>query len=264
MRKSKNIFIITLIVFCLICSACSSSKTKDDGMSNVIVGQTAYSTDDQEKISLESEDIQGENNSSKESSKEDKQENKEQDSLNGSIGISNEGVEKETSTTVNGDDAEITQLAENDFIVTDGSNRIQLDTPFQELKINEEEETLDNNYVGEVYAGDYVYKTYFHNYPDFILYISNTNYNTKGRNFDDYYITQITLLNTNYATARGVTIGTSEDELYLAYGKGEKQENDGKEQVTYTYNDKKLIFELDLSSKVSNIYVTVLSEEKSE
>ncbi len=110
--------------------------------------------------------------------------------------------ETENSLIVSLTDKNIKPMNEDDFIVSDGNNIINLDFPFKNFKINKKEKTIENNYVGETYLGEYIYKTYFHEYDDFDLYVSNLNYNVKNRNFDEYYITQITLKSSNFKTTR--------------------------------------------------------------
>lgn len=117
---------------------------------------------------------------------------------------------QETSPEVEG----IKPIDVSDFILSDGSNSIELDSLYDDFKTNELEEKVENNYVGEIYTEEYVYKVFSHTYTDFDLYTSNSNYNLKNRDFDEYHITQITLKNSNYTTARGITIGSDLEDVY--------------------------------------------------
>jgi len=131
-------------------------------------------------------------------------------------------------------------LGTQDFSVSDGKNTIVLDSPVMDLKIDLPKK--ETTYVGEVYSGDFVYKVHQHAYADFDLFASNANYNLKGRNFDDYHISQITLKSPNFKTFRGIAIGSAVEDLIRAYGPGEKFNRDGAVGLRYTFGDMNLEF----------------------
>ena len=145
-------------------------------------------------------------------------------------------------------------LKAEDFSVSDGKTAIVLDSPFEDFKTDSPEEEIGNNYVGEEYSGGFAYKVYMHVYAGFDLYTSNRNYNLKGRNFDDYYIAQITLKSPDFRTHRGIAIGSGVEELIRAYGPGEETNDDGVIGMVYTFEDMKLEFNI-LNQKVQNIKV---------
>ena len=149
-------------------------------------------------------------------------------------------------------------VGESDFIVTDGTNSIRLDLPYKEFTFHIPEVEFDNNYVGEIYSGEYVYKVFKHEYPDFIIFTSNLNYNLKNRSFDEYYITQITIKNSNIKTSRGIAIGSKIEEVFSAYGYVEKSNDNGEEELRYIYRDLKLSFIIDENQNVKEIFLTVL------
>jgi len=129
-----------------------------------------------------------------------------------------------------------------DFFVSDGKNTIILDFPYIDFDIDMIEEEIENSYVGELYAGEFAYKVFFHKYADFDLYTSNTNYNTKNRGFDEYYITQISLKTPVYKTYRGIAIGASAEDLINTYGSG-KELSDGENMViVYSLKDMEMQF----------------------
>lgn len=163
-------------------------------------------------------------------------------------------MESQSSNSTN----EIKPLVYLDFSVSDSKNSIKLDTPYHEFKIDYPEEELDNYYVGETYLGEYVYKTYMHKYAEFDLYVSNTNYNLKNRNFDEYYITQITLSNSSFNTDRGITIGSKIEDINKFYGPGEKSTVDGKTVLIYTLNDMELSFTFDDNQKVQDLVLRIV------
>lgn len=152
-------------------------------------------------------------------------------------------------------------LEEKDFTVTDGKDSISLDTSYKNFKIDKEEKKLDNNYVGEYVSGEYTYKNFVHEYEDFSIYVSNINYNFKNRNFDEYYITQITLKNSNFKTFRGIAIGSNIEDIQKLYGNGEKSIVDGITFLNYRLNDKELSFILDKEQKkVEGIILSIVTE----
>lgn len=149
-----------------------------------------------------------------------------------------------------------------DFIVTDTKNNIILDSPYKEFKIDRPEKELENNYVGEIYSGEFVYKTYIHMFADFDLYVSNSNYNYKNRNFDEFYITQITLKNSNFKTSRGISIGSKAEDIINIYGLGEKSNVDGKDVLIYTLNDMEMSFTIDENQKVQDIVLRIVVQDE--
>lgn len=179
--------------------------------------------------------------------------------------LSNDGENSNSTPTSESQNSisiiEIKPLEALDFTVTDGKNSIRLDSPYKEFKIDKPEEKLDNNYVGETYSGEFVYKTYMHKYADFDLYVSNANYNLKNRNFDEYYISQITLKNSNFKTLRGITIGSKVEDINNVYGLGEKSAADGKTILIYTFNDMEMSFAIDENQKVQDVVLRIVVKD---
>ncbi|WP_310603871.1 hypothetical protein [Anaerosporobacter sp.] len=158
---------------------------------------------------------------------------------------------------------EIAPINASDFAITDGENLVLLDSLYDDFETPEEEIEKGasvNNYVGEVYVGEYVYKTFYHNFKDFNIYTSNTNYTFRGVDFDTYYITQIDLRTDKYKTARGAYIGIDIKEVLELYGEGEIISDDYDEKacmrlmyqyenylLSFVYNDKDVVFRIVLS-----------------
>ena len=149
-------------------------------------------------------------------------------------------------------------LEAEDFSVSDGKNTIVLDSPFTDFEIDLPEE--ETSYVGEEYTGDFVYKVYQHTYADFNLYTSNRYYNLKDRNFDYYYIVQITLKTPNFKTNRGISVGAHVDDLLKAYGPGEESNDDGVICLLYTLGDMRLQFDM-RNQRVQGITAFVYANE---
>ena len=156
---------------------------------------------------------------------------------------------------------DIKPLEALDFSVSDTKNSIRLDSPYKGFKIDKPEEKIDNNYVGETYSGEFIYKNYMHKYADFDLCDSNKNYNLKNRNFDEYYITQITLKNSTFKTYRGITIGSKVEDINKAYGQGEKSTADGKTVLNYTLNDMEMSFTIDENQKVQDVVLRIIVKD---
>ncbi len=163
--------------------------------------------------------------------------------------------------SVNSAKIDIEPIKASDFIVSDGINSIKLDSPFKDFKYHKPEEKIDNNYVGETISGEYTYKTYMHKYPDFDLYASNLNYNLKNRSFDEYYITQITLKNSIFKTARGIAISSKLENVYNAYGCGEMSNSDGIVDIVYGFKDMELLFTIDKNQNVKEIVLMIKPEK---
>lgn len=168
-------------------------------------------------------------------------------------------TENKTSNTnvICNDKEKIKQLDEKDFIVTDGTDTISLDMPYKNFKTNKQEINQDNNYVGDVSSGEYIYKYYFHKFNDFVIYNSNANYNLKNRKIDEFYITQITLNNSNFKTARGISIGQNLTDVVNAYGDGEQTKDNNIITLLYQYKDMQLSFAINQENKITGIILNV-------
>jgi hypothetical protein len=151
----------------------------------------------------------------------------------------------------------ILPLETEDFSVSDGTNIISLGFPYTDLKMDLVKKEIDNNYVGEIYFEEYTYKYYCHEYDDFDLYTSNINYNIKGNDFDEFYISQIDLKTPAFKTYRGVTIGSSAEELTSIYGLGEEIIEDGDATIVYALNNMKIEFGIDKNQKIQEISLYV-------
>ena len=148
-------------------------------------------------------------------------------------------------------------LEAKDFSVSDEKTKIVLDSPFMDFKTDLPEE--ETSYVGEEYSGGFAYKVYQHRYADFDLYTSNRNYNFKGRGFDDYYISQITLKTPKFKTDRGISVGAYAEDLIKAYGPGEESNDDGAISLLYTFGDIKLQFDIE-NQRVQSITAFVFAD----
>lgn len=217
------------MIWCLVMSAC-------DGKASV---------DDKEPISTQQKSI--DNNLDK------KEEDNSTDIL---------PEETESNDLINNDLIKIEPLSALDYSVIHGNDIIQLDSDFPNFKPYMPEEKIENNYVGEMFSGEYMYKVFMHQYPDYDLYVSNANYNLKNRNFDEYFITQITLKNTSYETARGIAIGSKLQDVYDAYGEdGLYREEEEVDYLIYRFEDMKLSFEIDKNHIINGIILSIFVDD---
>jgi len=151
----------------------------------------------------------------------------------------------------------VKQLEEKDFSITDCEDTICLDIPFKDFHSHKVEERVD--FVGWIYSGEFAYKYNRHVYGDFDIYTSNANYNLKNRNFDDRYISQITLKNANLKTLRGISLGSTLQDVINLYGEGQVQKSNS-DYVIYQYRleDRALQFKVDKEQKVAGITLLIL------
>ncbi len=151
----------------------------------------------------------------------------------------------------------IQPLDASDFLVRDSIDSVILDYPYDDFIFSKPELIIENNYVGEDYVGEYIYKNYMHEYEDLMIFTSNRNYNLKNRDFNEYYITQITLKNSTFTTPRGITIGSSMDEVIKAYGIGiESMEDEA--VLYYIFNDMQIKFKFN-NNQIVNYLVLYIS-----
>lgn len=200
----------------------------------------------------------------------------------------NQGDSKEDQKTKSEtkEDKKIEPMSESDLTVTDGVNKITLDSLYDDFKTTDKEEKVnasDNNYVGEIYMqNDTAYKVYFHVYNDYTIYTSNINYDYKKADFDTYYIMQIAINGDKYETARGVHIGDMKEDIYKVYGEESKENKDKeanlnngisdnsdyqiKEEIEYNYKNYDLLFSIDQDDIIReiNLVISPLGEVKDD
>lgn len=193
--------------------------------------------------------------------------------LVGNIGCVNSAKE-EAIQSINNEQAVIQKeikvitLNKSDLTFSDGVDTIVLDTLYEDFETREAENKAENsvdNYVGEVSVGEHIYRTYTHQYEDFIIYTSNMNYPYKCDDINTYYITQIDLINDKYMTARGIHIGCNLKEIFEIYGKEDlitnNDSNDENIELTYQYDNYVLEFILSNKENLERISLYVLPME---
>lgn len=103
-------------------------------------------------------------------------------------------------------------------------------------------------------TGSTPYKAFYRAYPDFNFITSNTNYEIKNRDFDDYRISTIKITNGRIITSRGPHIGSTRESVLNKYGHPNEEKN---KKLAYIVSDMKLDFVFNESSLVSSITLEI-------
>lgn len=146
-------------------------------------------------------------------------------------------------------------LDASDFILYNSTDTVTLESFYPEFYYSKPEIPMENNYVGEMYLGEYRYKVFQHDYEDFDLFTSNYKYDQRDRKEYHYYIMQITLKTEALQTSRGITVGSSLKDVTALYGDGIQEEDGAYIEVVYEYDGKKIIFRVDDEQKVVQIFL---------
>ena len=96
------------------------------------------------------------------------------------------------------------------------------------------------------------YRYFQHRYDALTLVASNENWQQKQHSPDDSYLGEITLLNSSLATARGVHVGMTIEEMEHKYGPGEADDRNGESWLSWQQDDNVL------SARISNGLVTLI------
>lgn len=153
-------------------------------------------------------------------------------------------------------------LTPADFAVTDGQSEFVLDQLYDELNIDKEKFDKDSVYVGIIKgASGFSYDYFSREFEDLSVYTANANFDLKNRDIGYYYVAQITLKTSTFKTPRGITIGSSMEDVLQAYGQGLQYENENEYEngwsLVYSYNDLGLFFEMDQSGIVRKVNISI-------
>jgi len=103
---------------------------------------------------------------------------------------------------------------------------------------------LEGHFVGEVPFDGTQYKFFQHQKSGLEIFTSNLWWDKAERSVDDYIVSQITLTAEDFATPRGVHVGSTREELNHAYGNGQVDNDSGEQWITYELAKKTLSFEM--------------------
>ncbi|HEX3077616.1 MAG TPA: hypothetical protein VHQ24_12200 [Lachnospiraceae bacterium] len=280
----KRLLLIGMILcMALVNNGCNTSK-ENDNLSSIEAGQVVDQGNSEQQKDQGKDQVNKVQDSEIQQKSQDQQKSEDQQK--------NEVQQENQDNKVNQTEPvqrniEIEPLNESDFIVSDGTNEITLDSLYDNFTTTEKEidtHGSENNYVGEIYVGDSMYKVFSHTYKNFTIYTSNLNYDYKKADFDTYYITQIDITGGDYSTSRGIQIGDTKEDIYKAYGKelsksasSELSESQGihsdiavddrspvTETKAYTYRNYMLSFSLDKNGIIlkTSLVVNPLGKEE--
>lgn len=150
------------------------------------------------------------------------------------------------------------RIAYDDFAITNGRDWISLDSSFPDFVTkNPEMKELSNSFIGDFPVGDTAYKYYSYDYKDFKFIASNTFFDAKQRDIDDYYITYILIKDNKYKTRRGIQIGDPVSKLTRIYPVS--LYNSGGGVVQYKYGDMTLKFMINNQKTIESIELKIQS-----
>ncbi len=147
-------------------------------------------------------------------------------------------------------------LKNSDFALVFNDETIALDAPFESFSTASKVMDVSDHDLGEVEVGAYRFHSYNYAYDDFEIYVSNALYDQKQRDEESLYISQIDAKTDKVKTPRGITIGSSLDDITEAYGHGSILEEEDHEEIFFDYYEKNLTFILK-DSKVTGMYMVI-------
>lgn len=103
---------------------------------------------------------------------------------------------------------------------------------------------VEGSFTGEVPFDGTLYKFYQHHRAGLEIFSSNLWWDKAERSVDDYIVSQITLTAEDFATPRGVHVGSTREELNHAYGTGQVDNDSGEQWISYELGKKVLSFEM--------------------
>ncbi|QIR23397.1 hypothetical protein GXP72_13600 [Enterobacter sp. SES19] len=103
---------------------------------------------------------------------------------------------------------------------------------------------VEGSFTGEVPFDGVQYKFFQHQNAGVEIFTSNLWWDKAERSVDDYIVSQITLTAEDFATPRGVHVGSTRKELNSAYGTGQVENDAGEQWITYELDKKLLSFEI--------------------
>ncbi|WNI62534.1 hypothetical protein RIK65_08710 [Enterobacter asburiae] len=103
---------------------------------------------------------------------------------------------------------------------------------------------VEGSFTGEIPFDGTYYKFFQHQRAGLEIFSSNLWWDKAERSVDDYIVSQITLTAEDFATPRGVHVGSTREELNHAYGNGQVDNDSGEQWITYELAKKALSFEM--------------------
>lgn len=103
---------------------------------------------------------------------------------------------------------------------------------------------VEGSFIGEVPFDGIHYKFFQHQNAGVEIFTSNLWWDKAERSVDDYIVSQITLTAEDFATPRGVHVGSTREELNHAYGTGQVDNDAGEQWISYESGKKLISFEI--------------------
>ena len=135
-------------------------------------------------------------------------------------------------------------LANPDFSVQINNQSVALGDRWTNDVARKVELPVEGHFVGEVPFDGTNYKFFQHQKSGLEIFSSNLWWDKAERSVDDYIVSQITLTAEDFATPRGVHVGSTTRELNNAYGNGLVENDSGTQWVSYALGKKVLSFEM--------------------
>lgn len=129
----------------------------------------------------------------------------------------------ETTSNIN----KTNKISKDDFFIYTTKGQVALDSSFETFykswgQYQENQESEEHYFIT---TGSTPYKAFYRAYPDFNFITSNTNYEIKNRDFDDYRISTIKITNGRIITSRGPHIGSTRESVLNKYGHPNEEKN---------------------------------------
>ncbi|NIJ72301.1 MULTISPECIES: hypothetical protein [unclassified Xanthomonas] len=137
------------------------------------------------------------------------------------------------------------KITEADFSVKINNRSFFLGEKWSDQTKKQAGTQISEDFVGDVPDGDISYKYYQHQYNGFEIYTANLFWQEERRDIDSYLIAQITINTSSVKTARGITIGDTENVLLSKYGQGTADDSNSQHWLYYEAGNKRISFQLE-------------------
>ncbi|HDR2621988.1 TPA: hypothetical protein QCI71_002882 [Enterobacter chuandaensis] len=135
-------------------------------------------------------------------------------------------------------------LAKEDFSVKIKDQSVALGDSWTPDIARKIDVPMEGRFTGEVTFDGTNYKFFQHQRAGLEIFSSNLWWDKAERSVDDYIVSQITLTADDFATPRGVHVGSTREEMNNAYGIGQVDNDSGEQWITYALGKKALSFEI--------------------
>lgn len=135
-------------------------------------------------------------------------------------------------------------LTKQDFSVKVKDQTVTLGDKWTPDIAHKIEMPVEGSFTGEVPFDGTQYKFFQHQMAGLEIFSSNLWWDKAERSIDNYIVSQITLTAEDFATPRGVHVGSTREEVNNAYGSGQVENDSGEQWITYELGKKALSFEM--------------------